>query len=135
MTMTGGCYCGATRYEAEGKPKLRAQCHCRECQYFSGGGPNYFLLVPPENFRYTEGAPQRFARSDIGNAVTREFCPQCGTHLATRRQDMPEVILKAGTLDQPELFGDPQMAIFTIDRQSFHFIAEEMPAYERMPRR
>ncbi len=135
MTMTGGCYCGATRYVAEGKPKLRAQCHCRECQYFSGGGPNYFLLVPPENFRYTQGTPQRFARSDIENAVTREFCPQCGTHLATRRQDIPEVILKAGTLDQPELFGQPQMAIFTIDRQPFHFIAEEIPVYERMPRR
>ncbi len=135
MITTGGCYCGAMRYEAEGKPKLRAQCHCRECQYFSGGGPNYFLLIPPENFRYTKGTPQRFTRSDIENAVTREFCPQCGTHLATRRQDMPEVILKAGTLDRPELFGQPQIAIFTIDRQPFHFIAEEMPAYERMPRR
>lgn len=135
MITTGGCYCGAMRYEAEGKPKLRAQCHCRECQYFSGGGPNYFLLIPPENFRYTKGTPQRFTRSYIENAVTREFCPQCGTHLATRRQDMPEVILKAGTLDRPELFGQPQIAIFTIDRQPFHFIAEEMPAYERMPRR
>ena len=135
MITTGGCYCGAMRYEAEGKPKLRAQCHCRECQYFSGGGPNYFLLIPPENFRYTKGTPQRFTRSDIENAVTREFCAQCGTHLATRRQDMPEVILKAGTLDRPELFGQPQIAIFTIDRQPFHFIAEEMPAYERMPRR
>ena len=135
MITTGGCYCGAMRYDAEGKPKLRAQCHCRECQYFSGGGPNYFLLIPPENFRYTKGTPQRFTRSDIENAVTREFCPQCGTHLATRRQDMPEVILKAGTLDRPELFGQPQIAIFTIDRQPFHFIAEEMPAYERMPRR
>src|SRR5690606_1768042 len=116
MITTGGCYCGAMRYEAEGKPKLRAQCHCRECQYFSGGVPNYFLLIPPENFRYTKGTPQRFTRSDIENAVTREFCPQCGTHLATRRQDMPEVILKAGTLDRPELFGQPQIAIFTIDR-------------------
>lgn len=135
MITTGGCYCGAMRYEAEGKPKLRAQCHCRECQYFSGGGPNYFLLIPPENFRYTKGTPQRFTRSDIENAVTREFCAQCGTHLATRRQDMPEVILKAGTLDRPELFDQPQIAIFTIDRQPFHFIAEEMPAYERMPRR
>lgn len=135
MELTGGCYCGAMRYEAEGKPKLRAQCHCRECQYFSGGGPNFFLLIPPENFRYTEGTPQSFRRSDLENAVTREFCPQCGTHLATRRQDMPEVILKAGTLDRPELFGQPQIAIFTVDRQPFHFIAEEMPAYERMPRR
>jgi hypothetical protein len=32
------------RYVAEGKPRLKAQCHCRECQYISGGAPNMFPL-------------------------------------------------------------------------------------------
>ena len=38
MAITGRCYCGAVRYEADGPPAFKGQCHCRECQYISGGG-------------------------------------------------------------------------------------------------
>jgi hypothetical protein len=85
MTLEGGCYCGALRYVAEGEPTLKAQCHCRECQYISGGSPNMFMLMPPDGFRYTKGAPKQFTRNDLDNAVTREFCAECGTHILTRR--------------------------------------------------
>ena len=51
MTLEGGCYCGAVRYQAEGRPQLKAQCHCRECQYITGGSPNMFLLMRSEERR------------------------------------------------------------------------------------
>ena len=60
MKFEGGCYCGQVRYAAEGKPVLRAQCHCRPCQYFSGGAPNLFMLMAPEGFRYVSGRAQDF---------------------------------------------------------------------------
>lgn len=135
MKLDGGCYCGAVRYVAEGVPTLKAQCHCRECQYISGGSPNLFLLMPSDGFRYTKGTPKQFARSDIERAVTREFCAECGTHLTTRRQDLSGVILKVGTLDDPSLFGSPQMAIYTIDKQTFHQIPDDLPTFERLPKR
>ena len=97
MKLEGGCYCGKVRYAAEGQPILKAQCHCRECQYISGGSPNVFMLMPPEGFSYVRGAPKQFLRSDVDNAVTREFCADCGTHLTKRRPGLHAVILKVGT--------------------------------------
>ena len=86
-------------------------------------------------FHYTKGTPKQFSRSDLENAVTREFCAECGTHLVTRRPDLPAIILKIGTLDDPSLFGVPQMAIFTVDKQAFHQIPEGLRTFERMPPR
>jgi hypothetical protein len=133
VRLEGGCYCGAVRYVAEGKPMLKAQCCCREGQYFSGGAPHMFMLMPPEGFRYTRGAPKHFARNDLEHAVTREFCAECGAQIATRRPGLEAVILKVGTLDDPGLFGGPRMAIFTIDKQPFHHIPDGLPAFERLP--
>jgi len=89
--------------------------------------------MPPDGFRYTKGTPKQFKRNDIENAVTREFCAECGTHLVTRRPGLAAVILKAGTLDDPSLYGQPKMAIFTIDMQGFHHIPEGLPSFERLP--
>ena len=107
MKLEGGCYCHALRYVAEGEPMMKAQCHCRECQYITGGSPNVFIAMPIAGFRYTKGAPKKFARSDIPNPVTREFCAECGTHVVTRPQGFPAVIIKVGSLDDPKQFGNP----------------------------
>lgn len=133
MKLEGGCYCGSVRYVAEGDPMFKGQCHCRECQYISGGGPNFFMLMPVNGFSYSKGAPKKFSRSDLDNAVTREFCANCGTHLTTLRPGLPAVIVKAGTLDDLSLYGNPQSAIYTCDKQAFHMIPEGMPAFEKLP--
>ena len=133
MEIEGGCYCKAVRYRAEGEPGMRAQCHCRECQYITGGGPNFLMMMPADGFTYTKGAPKGFARSDIERPVTREFCPDCGTHLTTRLDGFPAVVVKVGTMDDPAQFGGPDIALFTCDRQAFHEIGEGIAQFERMP--
>lgn len=134
MKLEGGCYCGQIRYVAEGEPMMKAQCHCRECQYISGGAPNMFVLMPTGGFSYSKGTPKQFSRSDLEHPVTREFCAECGTHMVTRPH-FPAVVVKVGTLDDPSLFGGPQMAIYTVDKQDFHMIPEGMPNFERLPPR
>lgn len=136
MKIEGGCYCGALRYKAEGDPVFKGQCHCRECQYFSGGQPNVIVAMPNAGFSYTKGSPKGFARKDLASPVTREFCAECGTHILTRAPGVPGgVILKVGTFDDPSLFGGPQMVIYTIDKQSFHHIPSGVPTFERVPGR
>ncbi len=133
MDITGGCYCGQVRYRAQGEPVLRAQCHCRECQYIAGGSPNMLLAMPENGFEYTEGQPSQYARSDLENPVSREFCGNCGTHITSRPPGFPATILKVGTMDDPALFEGPDMAIFCIDKQRFHTIAEGLPTFDRFP--
>ena len=134
MEIEGGCYCGAVRYKAEGDVLFKGQCHCRECQYISGGSPNVLMAMPEASFKYTKGTAKAFQRSDLDTPATREFCPDCGTHLLSRAPGVPgAVMLKVGTLDDPKAFGDPQMAIFTIDKQSFHHVPDGVASFERTP--
>jgi len=92
-----------------------------------------FVLMPLDGFSYTKGTPKKFKRTDIEGAVTREFCAECGTHLVTRPPGLPALVLKVGTLDDPNLFGGPQLAIYTVDKQPFHQIPQGMPTFERLP--
>jgi hypothetical protein len=72
----------------------------------------------------------------LADSVAREFCSECGTHVAARTPHAPGiVIVKRGTLHDPAAFGNPQIAIFTCDRQPFHHIAESVQAFERVPGR
>jgi hypothetical protein len=133
MGITGGCYCKALRYIVEGEPIASLQCHCRECQYITGGNPNVIMVMPFDGFQFTQGKPESFTRSDLERPVTRYFCGTCGTGIGTRSPLRPNaIILKVGTFDDPSIFR-PGAAIFTIDRQPFHHIPKDIPAFERRP--
>jgi hypothetical protein len=134
MKIEGGCYCGAVRYEVEGDPIFRGQCHCRECQYISGGSPNVTMGMPEGGFRYTTGQPKGFQRKDLDTPVTREFCAECGTHLLSKAPSLPgTVLLKVGTFDDPKLFERPGMAIYMVDAQPFHMVPEGVATFDRVP--
>lgn len=134
MKIAGRCYCGKVRFEADGEPIVKGQCHCRECQYISGGHPNVVIGMPVTGFRYTSGTAKRYRRPDLEHAVTREFCGECGTHLLTRAPGLPDaVLIKVGTLDEPSVYDNPDIVIFTTDKQSFHHLPEGVPAFERLP--
>ena len=46
MEFSGHCYCGNIHYQASGEPVIKVQCHCRECQYLSGGSVNVTIGMP-----------------------------------------------------------------------------------------
>ena len=134
MGMTGHCYCGNLRYEVEGDPIFKGQCHCRECQYISGGAPNMALGMPDAGFEWTKGKPKTFRRADLDDGVERDFCADCGTHIASRPPTMPgAIILKVGTLDDPSVFGTPQMAIYLCDKQPFHMVPDGIATFDKVP--
>jgi hypothetical protein len=133
MKISGGCYCGSLRYEANGDVEASIQCHCRECQYITGGNPNVIMIMPLSGFEFVKGIPKTFKRKDIEKAVTRLFCENCGTGIGTKNPNRPNsIILKVGTFDDPSIF-KPDIAIFTIDKQKFHYIEDGLKSFERRP--
>ena len=133
MRISGGCYCGSLRYESVGDIEASIQCHCRECQYITGGNPNVIMIMPLNGFEFVKGVPKTFKRKDIENAVTRLFCENCGTGIGTKNPNRPNsIILKVGTFDDPSIF-KPDIAIFTIDKQKFHYIEDGLKSFDRRP--
>ena len=133
MKISGGCYCSCLRYESVGDIEASIQCHCRECQYITGGNPNVIIIMPLNGFEFVKGIPKTFKRKDIEKAVTRLFCKNCGTGIGTKNPNRPNsIILKVGTFDDPSIF-KADIAIFTIDKQKFHHIEDGLKSFEKRP--
>ena len=125
MEVSGGCYCGEVRYQVSGPVLGKGMCLCRECQHVSAGGGTFAMVVAEQSFRYTQGTPRQFARSDLEAPATRDFCGTCGTHLVTHSTRAPKaLIVKAGTLDDPSVYGLPDRAIYVGEKQVYHVVPE-----------
>jgi len=136
MTLTGGCYCGGLRFEITGEIPMRALCLCKTCQKISGGAGNLFIGIDANSFRYTSGEPRRFKRKGIDDAPTREFCGECGVHVAGRSPKAPGgLIVKVGTLDDSSNFDGPKMVFWTQEKMHFHVIPEGVKAFATLPGR
>jgi hypothetical protein len=94
--LTGGCQCGAVRYEMTAPPQWASICHCGMCQKASGQPFMAFAGGKAENLRWTKGQPAFFQSSDIAQ---RGFCPQCGTPLTYGRKGALSVTICS--LDDP----------------------------------
>src|SRR4030095_11478204 len=120
IPFTGGCACGAVRYECTAKPIMMGECHCRDCQHLSGGPFVPFVILPADSFKLTRGNLQyHFTESSKRGKHKRGFCAQCGSRMTGAESDTPSesVGVVAGSLDDPSWFR-PQMDIFTSDARS-----------------
>ena len=101
-THTGGCLCGAFRYEIDGAPLSSSVCHCRSCRLGSGAPTVGWLVVERARFRVAAGALQTIRSSP---PVERAFCPRCGTPITYVHDDNPGFVeLTTATLDRPDAF-------------------------------
>ena len=84
-----------------------------------------------------ETVPHTVTEADIAAFadITRDNHPLHLDAAYARSQGFPAVIVKVGTLDDPSLFGTPQMAIYAIDKQAFHQIPDGLPTFDRLPNR
>ena len=99
VPVTGGCLCGAIRYESSGPPNWVSYCHCRTCQKAYGALFGLFAAFSGTAFRFTQGRPHYYRTS---SRAKRGFCAACGTPIDFWYDDGPEMGVLIGTLDHPE---------------------------------
>lgn len=100
-TITGGCQCGAVRYELDRAPEAEF-CHCGMCRKATGGAYAALASIPKAEFRWIHGSPAFFASS---TAAARGFCSACGTPLTFAYNDSKGLDVTIGSLDDPGVAG------------------------------
>ena len=138
LPLTGGCQCGALRYEVSEIPAMTYTCHCTDCQRLSGSAFTVAITVSDSAFRLTKGEPvlrQRIA--DSGRTVTRWLCPECGGWIAGGPQpgiEPGQVIrrVRAGTLDDTSWLR-PTAHFWTRSKQPWVILPEGDHMFETQP--
>lgn len=114
-SVTGGCLCGAVRYEAEVFLHGAFYCHCKICQKSTGQPAEIAVPVKAGSLEFGKEKPKYYMSSEWGQ---RGFCPHCGSRILWRPYD-PEAEwltnVDVCSLDHPE-DARPGMHTF-VDRQ------------------
>ena len=131
---TGGCACGAVRYQTPHAPVFQNHCQCRDCQRRSGTGHGSWLTFPARSeMALTGTVTEWLVAADSGNTKIHGFCPVCGTPVSLRFAAMPELIaVPAGSLDEPSRF-TPQVLTYRARAPAWDTVDQSLPAFERMP--
>jgi hypothetical protein len=130
--LTGRCLCGAVTYEIDAEPAMAGHCYCRDCQRATGASHVSAFGVPREALRVQGELKSVTLTSDGGGAVTRYFCPQCGSGIYGANGNSPMVNVSAGTLDDLSAF-QPQFSIFVRSRPAWARFDSALMEFDAMP--
>jgi len=125
--LTGGCRCGAVRYEVSDAFLYAANCHCSECRAATGSAFKPFAGIEREKLTVTQGADELavFGEDDLND--TR--CGACGCFLYSVVRDGGFVHVPLGSLvDAPSI--RPSSHIFVGSKAPWYEITDALPQFE-----
>ena len=133
---TGGCACGAIRYEISSDPVAMVDCQCRDCQRKSGTGHSSYLAFMGKSSVKLEGEATHWDLvADSGNVKTRAFCPTCGSPVYMTFKAVPDLLtIHAASLDDPSCY-KPQLITYAIRGHAWDHLDPAVPKFEKMPPR
>ena len=129
---TGGCHCGAIRYEMPAEAMHCTICHCSDCRRHAGAPMVAWAGVGIEALKVT-GEPRSYRSS---KDARREFCGACGTGLFYfNAVAMPgQVDVQTATLDDPDALA-PTAHVQVAERIGWMADAHRLPEHERFPKK
>ena len=121
--LTGGCACGAVRFEVTAPFDTAGHCHCHRCQRRSGALWATNALVPSDGFRFTRGA-DNLSTWVPENGLPKSFCSTCGGHVTGGAPGGPVVVVRLGAVDgDPGI--DPQWHAWLDSAEPWHRIPDD----------
>jgi hypothetical protein len=121
---TGGCACGAVRYETKANPIFENHCQCRDCQKRSGTGHGSYLTFSSQADVTVTGTTTEWRVA---------FCPVCGTPVYLTYTAMPDPItVHAASLDDPGRF-NPTVVTYGIRALPWDKMETGLKRFEKMP--
>ena len=138
LRQTGGCLCGALRYEFTEPPILTYTCHCTACQKITGSAFSSALIVAAAACHFIDGETRSFQRTaDSGRTVARWVCAKCGTWICNGAKPgtaPPGTVfaLRAGTLDDTSM-PRPTVHFWTRSMQPWVVLPEGDTRFETQP--
>ena len=123
---TGGCGCGAVRYETRGTPDPVGVCHCRYCQTRTGSAFGISAYFKDEQVKITQGELKEYSfPTESGGSMTNWFCPDCGTTVIEKISMRPDkTSVAGGTFDPPTFWYDITREVFC--RTKAPFVANDV---------
>jgi hypothetical protein len=129
-TLSGGCQCGAIRYEIVGEPVMVAICHCTMCRRAHAAPAVAWAMFQESQVSFPCGRPASYSSSA---EAQRGFCPACGTQISFTASYIPGLIdLAVGSLDHPETVA-PTLHYWDSERLPWMRIADHLPRHPEFP--
>jgi hypothetical protein len=99
LPLTGGCNCGAIRYEVT-EPLVRASyCHCTRCQRRSGAAASPQAHPAPGSFRIVGGEEKLRMWKPPDGGGEKWFCGECGSAMFGSNPHPESIGIRMGTVD------------------------------------
>lgn len=128
---TGGCLCGALRYDCADQPAMMGTCHCRDCQHASGSAFATLMIFPKAAVTLHGPVATYTHKGDSGKDVRRRFCPTCGGHVVIEYDVTPQfAVVMAGTLDDTSLIR-PAWNIYTASKQPWVELSPSLRTFNK----
>ncbi len=127
--ITGGCLCGAVRYEITGTLRDVVNCHCSKCRRFHGHFGAYTSILEKNlSFINKEGLKWFHSTTDETSNVYRGFCSNCGSSLFWHPEGWETISVAAGSLDDPTRL-HTLGHIWLSQKSDYYTIEDELPQF------
>jgi hypothetical protein len=99
--LTGGCLCGAVRFELSQAPESAGYCHCTRCQRRTGTAASPQARVDARAFALQAGAEHVTCWRHPDGGFEKCFCGLCGAHLFSRDPEgSPQMSIRMAAFDR-----------------------------------